>query len=136
VAPDAITLQIPCAKPFHGVARLVVGGLAARLDLTYEHLEDLQLALATVLENDGYLSGSDVTVKLAVNQDSVAMVIGPLRAEQLRADLQDDAGEGISLRRLLSTLADVVGLEPGEGGEWLRLEKRMPMKHPEPKGAP
>jgi hypothetical protein len=136
VAADAITLRIPRDKPFHGVARLVVGGLAARLDLTYEHLDDLQLALATVLENDGYLSGSDVTVRLAVHRDSVGMVIGPLRAEQLRADLQDDEGEGISLRRLLSTLVDVVRLEPGEGGEWLRLEKRVPMKHPEPKGAP
>ena len=74
---DAITLQIPPDKQFHGVARLVVGGLAARLDLSYEHLEDLQLALATVLDN-GYSTGSNVTVKLAVNPGSVAMAIGPL----------------------------------------------------------
>jgi hypothetical protein len=136
VKADSITLQIPHEKPFHGVARLVVGGLAARLDLSYEHLEDLQLALATVLENEGYLVGSEVTVKLAVNPDSVGMVIGPLRSEQLRADLQEDAGEGISLHRLLSTLADAVELEQGEEGGWLRLEKRVPLKHPEPKGAP
>jgi hypothetical protein len=136
VASDAITLRIPRAKPFYGVARLVVGGLAARLDLTYEHLEDLQLALATVLENDTYLTGSDVTVRLAVNPDSVGMVIGPLQDEQLRADLQDDAGEGIPLRRLLSTLVDLVGLDPGDGGAWLRLEKRVPMKHPEPRATP
>ena len=136
MASDAITLRIPHDKPFHGVARLVVGGLAARLDLTYEHLEDLQLALATVLENDAYLTGSDVTVKLSVNPDSVGMVIGPLQDEQVRADLQDDAGEGISLRRLLSTLVDDVGVDPGDGGAWLRLEKRVPMKRPEPKGTP
>jgi hypothetical protein len=35
---DRVTLSIPHASPFHGVARLVVGGLAARLDLSYEHL--------------------------------------------------------------------------------------------------
>jgi hypothetical protein len=137
VKADSITLQIPHEKPFHGVARLVVGGLAARLDLSYEHLEDLQLALATVLENEGYLVGSEVTVKLAVNPDSVGMVIGPLRSEQLRADLQEeDAGEDISLHRLLSTLVDGVELDQGEKGEWLRLEKRVPLKHPEPKGTP
>jgi len=71
-----------------------------------------------------------------VNPDSVGMVIGPLLDEQLRADLQDDAGEGISLRRLLSTLVDIVGLDQGDEGSWLRLEKRVPMKHPEPKGTP
>ena len=132
---DSITLQIPQAKPFHGVARLVVGGLAARLALTYEHLEDLQLALASVLENDGYLASSDVTVRLVVNPDSIGMVIGPLNGEEVRADLEEETdGAGISLRRLLSTLVDLVGIEPGDGGEWLRLEKRAPMKHPQPKG--
>jgi hypothetical protein len=133
VKTDAITLQIPQAKPFHGVARLVVGGLAARLDLSYEHLEDLQLALATVLQNESYLAGSEVTVRLAVKVDSVGMVIGPLRSERLRADLQQDSGEDISLNRLLSTLVDTVGLERDEEGEWLRLEKRVPLKHPEAK---
>ena len=129
MSTDAITLQIPPAKQFHGVARLVVGGLAARLDLSYEHLEDLQLALATVLEN-GYAAGADVTVQLAVNPGSVAMAIGPLAPDRLRADLEEGAGDGIPLHRLLSTLVDVVEHEPGEGGEWLRLEKRAPMKHP------
>jgi hypothetical protein len=134
VKTDAITLQIPQAKPFHGVARLVVGGLAARLELTYEHLEDLQLALASVLENDGYLASSEVTVRLVVNPDSIGMVIGPLNGEKVRADLAETDGERISLHRLLSTLVDLVGVEPGDGGEWLRLEKRVPMKHPQPKG--
>jgi hypothetical protein len=129
VNTDAITLQIPPDKQFHGVARLVVGGLAARLDLSYEHLEDLQLALATVLDN-GYSTGSNVTVKLAVSPGSVAMAIGPLARDRLHVDLGEGAGDGISLHRLLSTLVDVVEHEPGEGGEWLRLEKRAPMKQP------
>ena len=55
LSADAITLSIPHAKPYHGVARLVVGGLAARLELTYEHLEDLQLALATRARAEGYV---------------------------------------------------------------------------------
>jgi hypothetical protein len=128
---DAITLSIPHAKPYHGVARLVVGGLAARLDLSYEHLEDLQLALESVLERDGYVVGNEVSVRLVVGEDSVIMTIGPLDPSELRADLERESDDGISLSRLLSTLVEEVTLEDVDGGHWLRLEKRVPMTRPE-----
>ena len=125
MAADAISLSIPHAEPFHGVARLVVGGLAARLDLSYEHLEDLQLALVSVLERDGYAAGPEVTVRLLVAGDTVGLAIGPLEAAELRADLERETGEGVSLRRLLETLVQEVALEQREDGHWLRLEKRV-----------
>ena len=131
---DAITLSIPHEKPFHGVARLVVGGLAARLDLSYEHLEDLQLALASVLERDGYIAGQEVTVRLLVGSDSIGMAIGPLDAAELRADLERESEDGVSLSRLLTTLVDNVSLEEAAGGHWLRLDKQVPMTRPEPRG--
>lgn len=127
---DAITLSFPPARPFYGVARLVVGGLAARLDLTYEHLEDLQLALASVLEREEYAASGELTVELVVNPDSVGMVIGPLKEERVRADLTSGAGDGISLHRLLSTLVGSLELEQRDGGAWLRLEKRVPLRRP------
>jgi hypothetical protein len=127
---DAITLSFPPLRTFHGVARLVVGGLAARLDLTYEHLEDLQLALASVLEGEEYAASDAVTVELLVNPESVGMVIGPLDEARVRADLAPDAGNGISLHRLLSTLVGSLELEQRDGGAWLRLEKRVPLKRP------
>jgi hypothetical protein len=130
---DAITLSIPHAKPYHGVARLVVGGLAARLELSYEHLEDLQLALESVLERDGYVAGQEVSVRLVVGEDSVIMTIGPLDPSELRADLERESDDGISLSRLLSTLVEEVTLEDVDGGHWLRLEKRVPMTRPEPR---
>jgi hypothetical protein len=134
VSADSITLSIPHEKPFHGVARLVVGGLAARLELSYEHLEDLQLALASVLERDGYVAGQEVTVRLDVGPSSIGMAIGPLDPNELRADLEREPEEGVPLSRLLDTLVDEMSLEEGEGGHWLRLDKRVPMTHPEPKG--
>jgi hypothetical protein len=134
VSSDSITLSIPHEKPFHGVARLVVGGLAARLDLSYEHLEDLQLALASVLERDGYVSGREVTVRLLVGPSSIGMAIGPLDANELRADLEPGPEGGVPLSRLLDTLVDEVALEEGEGGHWLHLDKQVPMTRPEPKG--
>jgi hypothetical protein len=119
-----IKLRIPHEKPYHGIARLVVGGLAARLDLSYEHLDDLQLALGTVLEHDGYSQSSEVTVELHVRENGVSIVIGPLETTTLRADLERN-GDAVSLRRLLSTVVERVELEQREDGGWLHLEKRL-----------
>ena len=121
-----ITLKIPNAKPYHGVARLVVGGLAARLELSYEDLEDLQLALETVLEQDGYAAGEDVTVELGVGDESVDIRIGPLRGEKLREDLErKEEADTIGLGRLLAAVVEDVSIEERPDGEWLRLVKSI-----------
>jgi hypothetical protein len=125
LAADAISLSIPHAEPFHGVARLVVGGLAARLDLSYEDLEDLQLALVSVLERDGYAAGPEITVRLVVGEDTVGLAIGPLDPSELKADLERQSGEGVPIRRLLEAVVEEISLEERDGAHWLRLEKRV-----------
>lgn len=120
-----IKLTIPDDPRYHGVARLVVGGLAARLELSYEHLEDLQLALASVLENDGYTVGPEVNVELMVDEGSLDLRIGPLNGETLRADLERESETEIGLGRLLRTVVETVEVEERPEGQWLRLEKRL-----------
>jgi anti-sigma regulatory factor (Ser/Thr protein kinase) len=120
-----IKLTIPDDPRYHGVARLVVGGLAARLELSYEHLEDLQLALASVLENDGYTVGPEVNVELTVDQGFLDLRIGPLNGETLRADLERESETEIGLGRLLRTVVETVEVEERPEGQWLRLEKRL-----------
>jgi anti-sigma regulatory factor (Ser/Thr protein kinase) len=120
-----IRLTIPDDPRYHGVARLVVGGLAARLDLSYEHLEDLQLALASVLENDGYTVGPEVNVELVVEEGSLELWIGPLNGDALRADLERESETEIGLGRLLRTVVEEVELQERTDGQWLRLEKRL-----------
>ena len=122
---SAIKLKIPHQRPYHGVARLVVGGLAARLDLSYESLEDLQLALASILEQDSYMLQSEVTVELDIGEDVLTMVVGPLDGDQLRADLEERGDDQIGLGRLLDTLAESVTVEKRDDGDWLRLEKEI-----------
>ena len=121
---DTIRLTIPHQPPYHGVALLVVGGLAARLDLSYESLEDLQLALESVLEN-GYATQPEVTVELELDDGSLAMLVGPLDGEAVRAALEEDGDDRISLGRLLDTLVEDVQLKRREDGDWLRLNKRV-----------
>ncbi|HEY7003700.1 MAG TPA: hypothetical protein VH281_05420 [Gaiellaceae bacterium] len=120
-----VELRIPNERPFHGVARLVVGGLAARHNLSYEMLEDLQLALVTVLEGESYTAADVVGVELDVYEDAITMAIGPLNRDAVRADLELSEKNQLGLGRLLGTLVEDVELEEREDGDWLRLEKRV-----------
>jgi hypothetical protein len=122
---QAIELRIPNERPFHGVARLVVGGLAARHNLSYEALEDLQLALVTVLEGDGYPAGDEIRVELEVSDDSIALAIGPLNGGAVRADLDRASDGDLGLGRLLDTLVEDTVMEQREEGDWLRLVKQV-----------
>ena len=123
-----IRLRIPHERPFHGVARLVVGGLAARLHLSYEHLEDLQLALESVLA-DGRVVGPDVTLELIVHAAGLEVVVGPLEGAELRAALKRD-GESIGLGRLLEAVAEDVAVETRPDGDWLKLAKSVRITPP------
>lgn len=46
---ETISMTLPADPRYATVARIVVGGLAARLNLSYESLDDLQLAVETLL---------------------------------------------------------------------------------------
>jgi hypothetical protein len=122
---QAIELRIPNERPFHGVVRLVVGGLAARHNLSYEALEDLQLALVTVLEGDAYSTADEIRVELVVTDEAILMAVGPLNGNAVRADLQESSEGYLGLGRLLGTLVEDAGMEAREDGEWLRLSKRV-----------
>ncbi len=120
---DEITLTLPRERPFYRIAHLVLGGLAVRLDLTFEHLEDLQLALAGVL--DRHEEGGDVTVGVRVHENSIRTRVGPFAGDSLRRELERDPGEHLSLRRLLDTVVDGVELREEEGGLWIELTKAV-----------
>jgi len=126
---DTVRLTMPKEDAYYGVAHLVVGGLASRLEFTYEHLEDLQLALDSVLANGKYIEGETVTIELRVRPDGVELRAGPV-AETLRVDLEREVSEdeGVGLGRLLDTVAEEVGVEAVDETSWLRLEKRLPGK--------
>ena len=122
---QAIELRIPNERPFHGVARLVVGGLAARHNLSYEALEDVQLALVTVLEGEGYASGDEVRVQLDVRDDAIGIAIGPVHGDAVRRELEESSDGDLGLGRLLGTLVEDAGVEAREDGDWLQLSKRV-----------
>ena len=119
---DEITLTIPRDRALYSVAHLVVSGLGIRLNLTIEHLEDLELALDAILERAEH--SEEVTIALRVKDGEIETAIGPLRVG-VRDELEATAGEDVGLRRILDTLVDRVDVAPGEGGEWVTLTKAV-----------
>jgi hypothetical protein len=120
---DQIILSMPRERPFFGVARLVLAGLAARHDVTVESLEDLELAVDGLLERrDG---ADQITLSLGVDGDELQARIGPFHGDGLRAELEGDPGESLSLRRLLDAVVDRYEVGAGSDGSWVELRKRL-----------
>jgi hypothetical protein len=115
---DQITLTIPREPGFHEVAHLVLGGVAARLNLTFESLDDLETALDAVLERAAV--DGDVTVQLRIQEGSILARVGPFSAERLRAELALSSADDVTLRRVLDTVVDRYELD-SDG--WLELTK-------------
>jgi hypothetical protein len=116
---DEITLTLPRERGFERVAHLVLGGLAARLNLTVENLEDLQLALDALLERDG--TAGDLTVRMSVHDDALETRVGPL-PQHVLDDLDHDASKSeLDLRRVLESTVDDVLVD----GEWVWLTKKV-----------
>jgi hypothetical protein len=107
---DEITLTLPREKGYYGIAHLVLAGLAARLDCTVEHLDDLQLALDTLLDHRDEVG--EVRIALRVRDDSIEAEVAPL-SSGLRAELEREAGAEMDTRRVLETVVDgvVVGAD-------------------------
>jgi hypothetical protein len=122
VTPDRIVLTIPRDEGFENVAQLVLAGVAARLNLTYEMMDDLGTALATLLERRG--EEGELTVELEVGEDIVTAALGPFRGDALRAELERQDG-GVGLRRVLETVVDGFSAVEREGGVWIELQKRV-----------
>jgi serine/threonine-protein kinase RsbW len=120
---DEIALVLPRDRPFHGVAHLVVGGIAARLDVTLEDLEDLQLALDSLLRAQP--GQGEVTVRFRIEDDRITTVVGPFDHADLRGEL-GEAGTGtLSLGRVLDTVTDSVDLAPRDEGVWVEVTKTV-----------
>ena len=117
---DEITLIVPAQEDFRPVVHLVVGGLAVRLDLTIDALEDLQVALDALLsarDDDG-----DVTIRLRIGDSAIHATVGPLPLTVLE-DLEREGPE-LGLRRVLETVCETVEIEERNGEAWVELSKQ------------
>lgn len=118
---DVVTLQLPRDRDFFGVAHLVIGGLGARFDLTYDVLDDITTALDELMDRREAID--DVTLRVEVGDGEITTTVGPFGgrvADELHAS---DAGLG--LRRVLETVVDKVSVTERNGGHWVELRKHL-----------
>jgi hypothetical protein len=114
---DTITLTIPAERRYLGVVNLVLGGLGSRLDLSFERVDDLQLAVDSVLaQGDPSLAGT-LTVEIDVEEPRLVVRVGPL---------VDGGASDEGLKRILATLVSSAWPLDREGREWIQLELQRP----------
>ena len=121
-AAQRITLTVPGERRYIGIVRLFVGGLAARVDLGYETMDDLQLAIESVLGTSA--STHPITLEANVAGNSVSILVGPLDRDPLQAD--GSRPEPVELERLLSALVSGGKSISRDGACWVRLDVRIP----------
>src|SRR5947199_3453765 len=114
--PEEIQLIVPAEEDFRPIVHLVTGGLASRLDVTYDELEDIQVAVDAVLalrDDEG-----DLTLVLSTEPGVVIAAIGPFERAALP---RDETTGNLGLARVLSTVCDTHEVDWRDDGAWIKL---------------
>ena len=111
---DTILLTIPANPAYRGVPSLVLGGVGSRLDLPFERMDDLQLAVLSMLDAS---VGEEASVEIVADDERLGVSVGPLRS---------DAGSDKGLELVLQRLTDGVEPEDRGGDVWLTVSLVRP----------
>src|SRR5262249_17920601 len=120
---DEIQLTLPSDEAFHRVAHLVLGGLAVRLNLTFESLEDLELALDALLERAK--TDEDIVLRVQVLDGELHTIVGPFASVRVGMEREKGGAASLNLSRILSAVCDSVEISDRDGSEWVELTKRV-----------
>ena len=121
---ERIDLVAPLSDDFQAVVRLIIGGIAERVDFAFEEIDDLQLAVERLLAEAGTIGS--VRLSFEVGVDGIRARVGPLSEHKVAEALRDgDAMPGeLTLRRILQTVVDSFGVDEADDGRIVvRLEK-------------
>jgi anti-sigma regulatory factor (Ser/Thr protein kinase) len=121
---ERIDLEAPLSGDFQAVVRLIIGGIAERVDFAFEEIDDLQLAVERLLAEAGTVGS--VQLSFEVGSNGIRTRVGPLSELKVAEALRDgEASPGeLTLRRILETVVDSFGVDESEDGRiTVRLEK-------------
>ena len=121
---ERIDLEAPLSGDFHAVVRLIIGGIAERVDFAFEEIDDLQLAVERLLAEAGTIGSVQLSFEVGAN--GIRTRVGPLNEHKVAEALRD--GEAVpgelTLRRILQTVVDSFGVDESDDGRIVvRLEK-------------
>jgi glucose-6-phosphate dehydrogenase assembly protein OpcA len=107
--PRLVELELPALTAYNAVGRLVVGGVASRLDFEIADIEDLQLAVEAVLCREP--ARSTVTVLLRPSRTGLSARLGPFAAN----------GDRERMVRTLRRLVKEAVVQDSHEGEWVLI---------------
>jgi hypothetical protein len=121
---ERIDLEAPLSGDFQAVVRLIIGGIAERVDFAFEEIDDLQLAVERLLAET--CAVDTVQLRFEVGEGTVRTRVGPLSEQKVSEALENGErppGE-LTLRRVLQTVVDSFAVDQSaDGGVTVLLEK-------------
>jgi len=107
---DIIRLAVTASPAALPVVRMVLGGVAARVDLSLDEIDDLYVAVEELLSAaDGLGEGPQHELVIEVADDGVTIAAGPFRTAGLRERLSaDQPGSGLGLRTVMDSVVQAV----------------------------
>ena len=106
---DTIRLAVTASPAALPVVRMVLGGVAARVDLSLDDISDLYVAVEELLSAaDGLGEGPRHELLIEVGDDGVTIDAGPFRTASLRERLTDRQNAGLGLRAVMDSVVQSV----------------------------
>jgi anti-sigma regulatory factor (Ser/Thr protein kinase) len=121
---ERIDLEAPLSGEFQAVVRLIIGGIAERVDFAFEEIDDLQLAVERLLAET--CTVDTVQLSFEVRPRNIRTRVGPLSANKVSEALENGQRPpgGLTLRRVLLTVVDSFDVdEDADGHVSVMLEK-------------
>ena len=106
---DRVVVEFPATAGYRGVGRLVLGGLSSRLELPVDRVEELLLALESLITQE--LAADTVTMEAVAATSGLRARVGPFASSQM-------ADEGVV--RVLK-LSWTTSRARRAGGYWVEL---------------
>jgi hypothetical protein len=114
-AADTITVEFPAADGYRPVGRLVLGGLASRFELPVDRVDDLILAVDSLLLHG--IAGETVELAIEARTDMLQVCVGPIDGPAL----SDPA-----VARVVSRLVDATSQSTRDEGTYVKLVSTAP----------
>jgi anti-sigma regulatory factor (Ser/Thr protein kinase) len=106
---DTIRLVVTASPSALPVVRMVLGGVAARVDLSLEDIEDLYVAVEELL-SAAEVQGEGPRHELAieVSDDTLTINAGPFRTAGLKDRLSEEHTEAFGLRTVMDNVVQSI----------------------------
>jgi hypothetical protein len=126
--PDIVTLRFPKGYYWLPVVRIVLDGIAIRQNLRLDELDDLKLAVETLLVEEGRGEGY-ATLRATTSPGMVSILVDGLTNPRLKRSLENEEGSRaahiINIRMLLDSLVDEYSLSDQDGTSFrVQMQKR------------